>query len=224
MRRKLAKPRARTRPTEVAYPTTDFKNSVERMVSVADRPVRQAFIDRALRAVARLSEDVSDQSLARCLSAPNDLALVVRALQDPSAIGVLRRDDPLASARLRGIAVKQKFLEAEGGCLSAEEVAKALRLTRQAVDKRRGTGKLIALSLGRRGYAYPSWQFSSSGTWPGLESILADLRSFDPWMQLAFFLGDNDRLKGRRPLDLLRTGRIEDAKQAALAYGEHGAA
>jgi hypothetical protein len=43
-------------------------------------------------------------------------------------------------------------------------------------------------------------------------------------MQLTFFLNANDRLNGSRPLDMLRSGKVEPVLEAAASYGEHGAA
>jgi len=57
-----------------------------------------------------------------------------------------------------------------------------------------------------------------------LEKVLDRLKDNDPWMQLTFFLNANDRLNGSRPLDMLRSGKVEPVLEAAASYGEHGAA
>src|SRR5580692_5053455 len=49
---------------------------------------------------------------------------------------------------------------------------------RQAVEKRRSQGKLVALTTGRHGYRYPVWQFDESGTIPGLQETLSVLAPF----------------------------------------------
>ena len=59
-------------------------------------------------------------------------------------------------------------------------------ITRQAVEKRRRAGKLIALTMGRHGYRYPVWQLTKSGVLPGFDKVLAVLASHDEWMQTAF--------------------------------------
>jgi hypothetical protein len=148
----------------------------------------------------------------------------VRALQSPEALAPLKTVDPLLDARLRGIAARQRLVEGHGGALTADEVAKLLNITRQAVDKRRRNGQLLAVELGRRGYYYPAWQFGESGTLPGLENVLKALTDDDPWMQLAFFIAPNPRLDGRAPYQALAGGRLEAVLIAAQAYGEQGAA
>jgi hypothetical protein len=97
-------------------------------------------------------------------------------------------------------------------------------MTRQSVAKRRKAGKLLALTVGRRGYLYPSWQFARHGVLSGWETILRALAANDPWAQVIFMLTPSDRLGDQRPLDVLRHGRVKEVKVAASAFGEHGAA
>jgi hypothetical protein len=103
-------------------------------------------------------------------------------------------------------------------------VATHLGLTRQAVDKRRRANKLVGLAVGRHGYRYPLWQFGRSGTVRGLEDVLAVLSRHDPWSQVIFMLSPSDRLDGAIPLDTLLDGQIEEVRNAAALFGEHGAA
>jgi biotin operon repressor len=127
-------------------------------------------------------------------------------------------------ARVRGVERQQNLVEQSGGTLKGERVAKLLGISRQAVDKRRRQNRLIGLTQGRRGYAYPIWQFHNGKTLSNLEKVLDQLRNHDPWMQLTFFLNANDRLEGSSPLEMLRSGKVEPVLEAATSYGEHGAA
>jgi hypothetical protein len=202
-------------------PETFF--AATRVLKTATKPIKTVFITRALNAVANLSEDTDEASLQSVAAAPSDFSVLVRALEKPEATEQLRKDDPLLPARIRAIQAKQQLLSAEGGTFSVTEVAKFLSISRQAVDKRRRLGRLIAVSRGRRGYVYPAWQFGEHGTLPGLERILDVLQRHDEWMKIAFMLNANTRLGGRRPLDELRTGRVETVLEAARSYGEQGA-
>ena len=80
--------------------------------------------------------------------------------------------------------------------MSSEKVAEVLQISRQAVDKRRAANQLLALTQGRRGYSYPSFQFEDGKTLPGVELILTELSALDPWMQLRFFTSPHERLAG----------------------------
>jgi hypothetical protein len=176
-----------------------------------------------MNAVAKLTE-LGDAALREAASASSDYRVLLRALENPEVAAVLRRDDPLAAARLRGQEVRWQLLEKSGGVLGAEEVGQVLGLTRQAVDKRRRAGRLIGLSLGRRGYAYPAFQFREGRTLPNLERVLEALRDHDPWMQVAFFLSGNGALGGKTPLNILQQGAWSAVVAAARRYGEQGAA
>lgn len=195
-----------------------------RVLQASKSPVQAAFVARVLNALARLTAELDERSLGNASGATSDYEALLQALGDPQALVALRRDDPLAPARLRGLHSRERLLEAEGGFISAEDVAALLHITRQAVDKRRRTGRLIGINTGRHGYAYPLFQFDhQGGTLSGLEAVLGELKGHDPWMQLAFFLNPNSRLQGETPLAELRRGHVDKVLSAARAYGEQGA-
>jgi hypothetical protein len=131
--------------------------------------------------------------------------------------------DPLLKARVRGVLAQRELLDADGGTLSAAEIAEVFGITRQAVDKRRNAGQLLALEAGKRGYLYPAWQLSDRGSIDGFAEVLAVLAA-PPWAAARFFLSGNHRLRGRRPIDVLRKGDVEAVLAAAEMFGEHGAA
>jgi hypothetical protein len=64
-------------------------------------------------------------------------------------------DNPLAAAKLRSIRAKAAFLEAEGGCVSDDEAANILGVSRQSIAKARQKQQLLALPRGQHGYVYP---------------------------------------------------------------------
>ena len=140
-----------------------------------------------------------------------------------SNMGVLGEQDSLEEARLRGLEIRERLLQAEGGTLSVEHVAKLLGITRQAVDKQRRAGRLLALPIGRHRYAYPAWQFGSSGALPGLKEVLGEFGTDDPWTRAAFFVSENSYLDGARPIDELLHGNVHPVRRAAWFLGKHGA-
>ena len=149
-----------------------------------------------------------------------DLEELIEVLGRPEVLADLRRRDPLAAARLRGLRAKKRLLESEGGAVSGRELAQALGITRQAVDKRRLAGKLIGIDLGKRGYAYPVWQIGLNG----MDAVLAELDEVDPWTQALFMLSANNWLNGETPLAMLRRGELDEVLNAARLYGEQTAA
>ena len=197
---------------------------LDHAISTLEKTQKPVFVSRALQAVAELAKELPDERIEEATSAPNDYLVLLNIMNTPSVVAQLTEKDPLASAKLRGVEAQQKLLQAGGGVLSAEETAQLLGISRQAVDKRRKQGQLIGLVQGRRGYAYPAWQFEDGRTIEDLEQVLKTLDGNDPWMQMAFFLNGNDRLGGKSPLEVLRAGDASRVLSAAAEYGEQGAA
>jgi biotin operon repressor len=195
--------------------------------SAVENTKNPIFFSRGINALAELEQELPKQRIDEASAASTDYMVLLKALTEPSVATQLASKDPLAAARLRGVERQQGILKESGGVLSGAQVAKILGISRQAVDKRRKQGQLIGLTQGKRGYAYPAWQFEGGRTRAHLEKVLEALRSHDPWMQLAFFVNGNDRLNGKSPLELLRitgTGELDPILQAAASYGEQGAA
>lgn len=135
------------------------------------------------------------------------------------------RDQKLAQAHVRGLEVRQNLLEAEGGSWSSEEVARLLRISKTAVLKRLSSGRLLAWREERLQAArFPRWQFDEHGqVLDGLEDVLAMLKQdarLDVWGKVLFFLQEKPGQTGRRPLDLLRAGKLKEVRLAAEAYAE----
>ncbi len=149
---------------------------------------------------------------------------IVKVFTLPEALKALAPSDPLAAARLRGVLVKHDLLYGDGQPFTSEEVAQMLHITRQAVDKRRSKGQLLGVSLGRRGYHYPTWQFHEGKVLSGLERVLHIQRDHDSWTQLMFLKTGDIRLRGATPLERLQAGEIDAVVWAAQCYGHHGAA
>jgi hypothetical protein len=182
-------------------------------------PIREAFFRRSLRAIEEL-QAMDERKLAEAVQAPTDYSVLVSALTSDEALATIRARDPLAGARLRGIEAKRQLLEAEGGSLSSAETSKLLKISRQAVDKRRRENKILGLELGKKGYHYPTWQFGLRN----LDDVLSVLGDRDEWEKLNFFLNPSDLLDDRTPLKVLQAGKgqLPDVINAAASYGEHG--
>lgn len=203
-------------------PLRDAASSLE---PYENKPLKAAFLERGVRALTELVDRLEPRELALAVAAETRASTLVRALAQPSAVGFVHSDvDPLARARVRGIERRDALLAAEGGTLSTDEVAKLLRVTPQAVHKRRALGKLLGFELGRRGLRFPAWQFTNTGTLAGLEQVLAAFDDVPPLGVVRFFLSGNARLHKQRPLDALRKREITAVVAAAGAFDTHGAA
>jgi hypothetical protein len=157
--------------------------------------------------------------------APGTLARLVGLAFESSLGGGESREDRLARAQVRGLGARQQLAEAEGGSLSSEEVARLLEISKTAVLKRQAAGRLLAWREERLQAArFPRWQFNEHGqVLAGLEQVLEVLNQderLDAWGKLVFFLQEKPSLGNRRPLDLLREGKLKEVLLAAQAYAE----
>jgi hypothetical protein len=187
------------------------------------RTKHPAFYSRILRAFKKLEGNLSSDLIDEATAAPTDYLVALEALSSAVESSQLIADDPFSAAKFRGLKRKKQMLETAGGTLTSEQVAEVLGISRQAVDKRRSSNQLLALTQGKRGYSYPSFQFDDGRTIPGLEEVLGELKSLDPWMQMVFFTNPHERLGGKTPIERLQKGSIEDVKSIAVEYGEQGA-
>lgn len=209
----------------VAVATQRQERSARRLHAAA----RRAPIDAVEATAAALDSIASDRERTAFLTwvlntltenAIADVDGLIDVLARPETLAALSRREPLTLARLRGLRARQALLEAEGGAVSGRELAEAIGITRQAVDKRRLNGKLIGIDFGKRGYAYPVWQVGLEG----LDEVLGELAEFDPWTQTLFMLSANSWLDGESPLTALRRGEREAVLAAAMQFGEQTAA
>ncbi|HWX21203.1 MAG TPA: hypothetical protein VN578_14985 [Candidatus Binatia bacterium] len=174
----------------------------------------QAMVDE-FSGVLRKHRNADPTTLARLLTVAFDRSIGSRE----------SREDKLARAVVRGLEARQKLAEAEGGSLSSEDVARLLRMSKTAVLKRLEAGRLLAWREERLQAArFPRWQFDPHGqVQAGLEEVLAILNEDErlgAWGKILFFLQEKDSLGGRRPLDLLRAGKLKEVRLAAHAYAE----
>jgi hypothetical protein len=180
---------------------------------------------RAMRVFESLIQELPKAQVSEAASAPSDYEAVLEAMLAAHKVFVRaeKAKDPLRLARLRGQRAQMALLSQDGGTYSAAEAAQLLKISRQAVNKRRQAGQLLALPVGGHGFAYPVWQFTEDGVLPGFAQALARLPDHDPWMQARFFTSASQRLGGSRPLDQIRQGNVKPVLAAADGYGEHGA-
>lgn len=195
-----------------------------RVIDSLSRTEHPVFFSRAFNALSSITNELSSQSVEELTASPTDFELLLNALSAASIAAESSDGDPLIRAKLRGIEHRKRIIEKLGGSLSVEQVSELIGISRQAVDKRRSQNQLIGLTQGKRGYAYPAFQFEDGKTIDGLKEVLDALSGHDPWMQSIFFANGNDRLNHRTPLDALRQGETEAVVRAAEAYGEQGAA
>lgn len=196
-------------------PNIAMPKTIEEQISRMHLPWRDKEVVSELTRVMRRCADQAPTKLARLMSIAFRVTIG----------GGGSREEKLARAHVRGLEARQQLVEAEGGSWSSEEVARLLRISKTAVLKRLMTGRLLAWREERLQAArFPRWQFDEHGhVLDGLEEVLGILNRdarLDVWGKMIFFLQEKPSLDGRRPLDLLRQGKLKEVKLAAEAYAE----
>lgn len=188
------------------------------------RALAQAFLNRSVTMLERVTSSASTEALRVALSSPTDMGGVASLLSDLAPLGVdLSATDPFMEAMARGTVIKRELLASCGGGLTSSQVSAALGITRQAVDKRRGRRGLLAVPSGSGEYLYPACQFTLSGVISGLEEVLRAFRIANPWTQLSALLAPSQALGGNTILDAVKSGDIERAIDIVESLGDQAA-
>ena len=208
----------------------DSPNSVSHLVQAFSSgapnwtEIRQVFFERTTAYFSQVAGKAPEALLARALSATTAEGTVAEAM---SAVvleeeSITDEDRAIAAALAEGTLQKKELLEEMGGAFTADQLAKILKISPQAVHGGRQTNLYFGLPVAK-GFRYPKFQVTDSGTLKGLKEFLSAFTLPDPWTKLAVLVAPSDRLNGRSPLNAIKTGEIGKAVEVALAYGSHGA-
>src|SRR6266567_8560199 len=178
----------------------------------ARQALAKTFLRRSVKMLERLSSAASPEALQAALCSATDVGGVASLLSDVAPLGLdLSSVDPLAEAMARGVAVKQELLGRAGGGLTSSQVARALGITRQAVDKRRRRRALLAVPAGSGEYLYPACQFTGQGVVPRLDRILRAFPIESPWTQLSVLIEPAPSLGAATVPEALQAGDVSKA-------------
>ncbi|WP_052631130.1 hypothetical protein [Pseudoxanthomonas suwonensis] len=130
-----------------------------------------------------------------------------------------RNQEALETARQRAATVKHDLV-ARGELVPADELGKALGISRQAVHKGAKTGRLFAVEAGGREHYFPSFLAEQELRANGLEDVLSILGGESGWSKWLFFTTPSGALGGMTPLEALRERRRGAVQTAARAYTE----
>jgi hypothetical protein len=168
--------------------------------------LQAAFLRRATSALERIAATASPKTLSDALSAPTDAGSLALLLSRSDVVGsAVIELDPLVPALARNVEHRKLLIERSGGTLSAEDAGRLLGISRQAVDKRRRAGSLLAVREGSD-WRYPACQFDETDVVTGIADVVRAYTTSGPWVALDFLLAPDSALRGRSPLEALRTG------------------
>lgn len=185
-------------------------------------PMRQAFSRRLHEVVDRLALAADEATVEEVLGMADAFSGLGVAMQRAATSEAAALRDPLAAARVRGIAAREGLIERSGGLLRLSEAAARLGVTTQAVSARRSRDTILAVPLPNGEWVYPVCQFEEAGLVQGIDTFLRAFGDADRWTRLAVLLAPSSRFGGKSALDLLREGRAAEARSIAKSYGEQG--
>lgn len=156
-------------------------------------------------------------------------AVVLQTEPEAGSSADIRADaykpDARARALLRGIKLVEQDLKSSGGAFALEQVEELMHnISRQAVHNRVRTGSLLAVPGPSNRATYPVVQFMPDGRpVEGLKEVREALDTESAWMVLNFLVNPEPKLRGKKPIDLLKAGRIDEVVEAARRVAVQGA-
>lgn len=185
-----------------------------------DRELRERFFERYRDTLWRIAERAPREAVAKALGAADEVSGLATVLSE--SVEIPRARDPLAGAKARAVDVKRRLLEDAGGTLEVGGVAELLGISPQAVHQRRRRGTLLALRRPNGRWVYPRFQFEPVELANEIGAVLSEFSTDDPWTRLSVLLARAPSLGGQRPIDALREGDVEGAREAVSSFGVAG--
>lgn len=105
-------------------------------------------------------------------------------------------------------------------CISSREAGELTNRSRQAIEKQRREGNVLALPVGRE-LRYPQWQFdvdSPRGVVTGLDQVLRNLH-LSPFGAARWLTTPKSELEEKTPIELLRRRRTERVVDLSEQHG-----
>ncbi|ESY66392.1 DNA-binding protein [Mesorhizobium sp. LNHC252B00] len=180
------------------------------------------FLRRATSALERMTASASPKTLSEALAAPTDAGSLAHLLSQSDVIGsAVIELDPLVPALVRNVEHRKLLIERAGGTLSAEDAGRLLGISRQAVDKRRRAGSMLAVREGSD-WRYPACQFDNTDVVTGIPDVVRAYASSGSWVALDFLLAPDSALGGRSPLEVLKAGNREAVLRQLRSEAQDG--
>ena len=176
-----------------------------KLTKVPASRTKNAFLERAINAVQRIADEMTDDALAGALAAGSDIGTLAHAISSPDLKDPALEIDPLAPARARALKHRKEIAEEAGPMLTVSDATSLLRITRQALDKRRKAGSVLGTRVGSE-WRYPELQFQNGALLPRLKDILKAHHGVDGWVILDSIIGASAAYGNRSIVDLLRQG------------------
>src|SRR5579862_6812011 len=122
-----------------------METAARNRVEPGDQRLRDLYLKRASRFLQQAVLTLPREIIEHALIANDDGVSVLEIASRPETIEIAEKGDPLAEARVRGREIARKLMLMESGCGTIKTAMEALDISKQAVEKRRRKGNLIAI-------------------------------------------------------------------------------
>lgn len=202
-----------------APPTQDMTESAA-MARIA--AFQSILLQRYVATVSDLVRHLSEETVRRALEQNTGLQSLAVGMGE-HAVATASETAHEESERILDLHRAQaSLIQQSGGTVTATKAAELLgQITRQAVEKRRERGTLLAIMVGGE-YRYPLFQFDSQSVLPGLQEVLKAFTVRSGWTQLSVLISPQDALDGRSLVDALKQGDVKAAVSVAATFGDTG--
>ena len=177
---------------------------IETLVKHSEDAQKGSIIEESAESFSRAMDTMAS------LDKSDPLALVDDSSDDDFVVGLINANREERKQR-------EKIL---AECLSVADVSEMLGISRQAIERQRKIGNILALRW-RNQWRYPRWQFDQDqpgGVVPGLKEVSSSLCVSHAG--LAIWLSEPKKsLDNRTPIDLLRAGNVELVLDLAEEHG-----
>ena len=189
---------------------------------ILDRPISPRQLNKALSAKGVSAADVKKVlgyltqsfNLESGPSKPDRARLKI--------LGTTAKSSPESfDSSAAGKQLVRELQQVEGGAWTGQDLQEQFALTSATLHKRRKEHRILFWRNAKHVFHYPRWQFTPTGALlPGVQEVLQAFHSHDEWRLMRYFLSPRRQLAGSRPLDLLRTGKMEQVLKHAKAHAE----
>lgn len=163
--------------------------------------LRDAWIEKTRQALDLICAATPDELLASSLAKGEPVETLLEVLASVETLSLTApAEDMMASVRYM-----EELVKKARGVIGSTGAAALLKISRQALDKRRRNGKLLAIKS-RGDWGYPACQFEGPEVLNGLEPILKARAGEDAYVTLEFLLAPEPGLGGLNILEALRQG------------------
>jgi hypothetical protein len=128
----------------------------------------------------------------------------------------------ITAAKVRGVGVRSRILEANAPFLTLAEAAALLGMSKAGAHDRLAKGRLLGVKV-KNGWRLPAWQFVEGALRAGLEPALEALQGETELARLGFFVLPSSLLGERTPKAVLESGDWKAVVAAASGFGTQAA-